>query len=170
MNAVLEEWNHLEAEAATGSILPCCGSRQWAVNLTHQRPFADAESLLAASDKVWLQLDRTDWDEAFASHPRIGARNAPAQATKQSAQWSAEEQSSVNPMDLEVHDRLQSGNAAYEQRFGRTFIVRASGRSAQEMLEILHKRLVNTPEQELQEAVEQQRQITQLRLRNWLRL
>jgi len=36
------------------------------------------------------------------------------------------------------------------------------------MLEILNRRLANSREAELREAVEQQRQITQIRLGKWL--
>jgi len=44
----------------------------------------------------------------------------------------------------------------------------ASGRSAAEILAMLERRMGNAPEAELQEAAEQQRQITQLRLRRWM--
>ena len=63
---------------------------------------------------------------------------------------------------------LAEGNRQYEERFGRIFIVCASGRSAQEILAILNARMSNTAAAELLEAAEQQRQITQLRLRRWL--
>ena len=59
-------------------------------------------------------------------------------------------------------------NAEYEARFGRVFLVCATGKSAAEMLAILKRRLGNDAESELREAAEQQRQITQLRLRKWL--
>jgi 2-oxo-4-hydroxy-4-carboxy-5-ureidoimidazoline decarboxylase len=59
-------------------------------------------------------------------------------------------------------------NREYEARFGRIFIICATGKSAAEMLAILHQRLSNDPRAELLEAAEQQRQITQLRLRKWL--
>ena len=63
---------------------------------------------------------------------------------------------------------LAEENRQYEERFGRIFIVCASGKSAAEILAILNDRLNNTPAAELLEAAEQQRQITQLRLRRWL--
>jgi 2-oxo-4-hydroxy-4-carboxy-5-ureidoimidazoline decarboxylase len=63
---------------------------------------------------------------------------------------------------------LVEGNRQYEERFGRIFIVCASGRSAKEILAVLNARRNNTPAVERLEAAEQQRQITQLRLRRWL--
>ncbi len=53
-------------------------------------------------------------------------------------------------------------------RFGRVFLVCATGKSTAEMLEILKARLKNDAETELREAALQQAQITHLRLRKWL--
>jgi 2-oxo-4-hydroxy-4-carboxy-5-ureidoimidazoline decarboxylase len=59
-------------------------------------------------------------------------------------------------------------NREYERRFDRIFIVCATGKSAPEILEILRRRLNNDAETELHEGAEQQRQITQIRLKKWL--
>ncbi len=122
--------------------------------------------MFAASDKVWLALDPSDWQEAFDSHPRIGEHKAKA-ATEQSLTWSAGEQSAAQ-LTEDTQAALAAANRVYEETFGRIFIVCASGKSAAEMLKILRKRLANDAETELLEAVEQQRQITQIRLRKWL--
>jgi 2-oxo-4-hydroxy-4-carboxy--5-ureidoimidazoline (OHCU) decarboxylase len=63
---------------------------------------------------------------------------------------------------------LAAGNALYEERYGFTYIVCATGRSAEEMLAILKRRLTSDRDTELREAAEQQRQITQIRLGKWL--
>jgi len=63
---------------------------------------------------------------------------------------------------------LSEANREYEKRFDRIFIVCATGKSAGEMLEILQRRLRNDEATELHEAAEQQRQITQIRLKKWL--
>ncbi len=170
MNSVLKAWNNLDLGAAALEILPCCGSLRWANELAKARAFIKAADLFEKSDAIWLGLNQADWDEAFSSHPRIGEKKAPEAATAKSAEWSSEEQSGVTVSGVETQQRLQRGNEKYEQRFGRTYIVCASGKSAEEMLAILENRLGNDPEQELLEAVEQQRQITQLRLRKWLQL
>ena len=61
-----------------------------------------------------------------------------------------------------------NGNVLYEQRFGFTYIVCATGKSAEEMFAILQRRLQQDRATELKEAAEQQRQITQIRLGKWL--
>jgi len=68
----------------------------------------------------------------------------------------------------EIKIALAEGNRVYEEKFGRTFIVCATGKSSTEILGTLMKRLRNDQRTELREAAEEQRQITQLRLKKWL--
>jgi OHCU decarboxylase len=86
----------------------------------------------------------------------------------QSAAWSREEQSSANIAADRILTELSVGNELYEKRFGFPYIVCATGKSAEEMLAILNRRLSNDRATELKEAAEQQRQITQIRLGKWL--
>ncbi len=162
----LAEWNAMSTEDAARAVLPCCGSEAWAEKLAGMRPFASVEALAAASDKVWRALPERDWVQAFASHPRIGQAHAKA-ATAKSLKWSEGEQAAANP-DEAARVALELGNAAYEAKFGRIFIVCATGKSAAEMLGILKKRLENDAATELREAAGQQRLITQIRLKKWL--
>lgn len=67
-------------------------------------------------------------------------------------------------IDAEVQRRLDAGNAAYEEKFGFVFLIRAAGRSSEEILEALDERMTNTPETERLIAAEQLRQIAALRL------
>ena len=166
VNQPLEDWNRLEQETATEVILPCNGSRAWAIGVVNEYPFDTPEELFGASDKVWLGLSEKDWQQAFDSHPRIGERQAKA-ASPQSAKWSEAEQGAAKP-DAATQTELAAANKQYEAKFGRIFIVCATAKTAPEILAVLRQRLHNDPATELQEAVEQQRRITQLRLRKWL--
>jgi OHCU decarboxylase len=112
-------------------------------------------------------MQEQDWIEAFSAHPRIGERKA-QHASAQSSAWSAQEQSEAEKAKAEVLEKLALGNKQYEELFGFTYIVCATGKSAEEMLHILHRRLASDRPAELSEAAEQQRQITQIRLRKWL--
>ena len=168
MSGVLEHWNRLTADQAATAILPCCGSRAWARGLAARRPLKDEAALLAASDETWHNLPLSDWMEAFQSHPRIGESRAKQTVPCQAATWSTHEQKRVTDADAAVKIAIEEGNREYERRFGRIFIVCATGKSANEILEILRQRLQNDPQTELREATEQQRQITQIRLRKWL--
>jgi 2-oxo-4-hydroxy-4-carboxy-5-ureidoimidazoline decarboxylase len=166
MNSTLERWNATTHEQAIEDILPCNGSRAWAAQVAALRPFATAFELTCTADIIWRSLPKHDWQQAFDSHPRIGEQKAKS-ATAESLKWSAGEQAAANP-DESAKAALAEGNRAYEQKFGRIFIVCATGKSAAEMLAILNLRMSNDPATELREAAEQQRRITQLRLRKWL--
>lgn len=168
MNILLDRWNALNRAAAAGEILPCCGSAMWADALSVRRPFTTAEELLAASDAVWRDLPEEAWQQAFDSHPRIGERKPAGIAAAQSIAWSDQEQSAAALARTEITAKLAEVNREYEERFGRIFIVYARGRSAEEILEIASARMGNDAATELREAAEQQRQITQMRLRRWL--
>jgi OHCU decarboxylase len=164
---VLARWNFLPATAAANEILPCCGSERWAAEMVLRRPMPDQQSVLAASDEILSSLTESDWLEAFNSHPRIGESTAKS-AAPQSAAWSEQEQQNIAGADDSTKIELAEGNREYERRFRRIFIVCATGRSSTEILKILQRRLRNDERTELREAAEQQRQITQLRLRKWL--
>jgi len=58
--------------------------------------------------------------------------------------------------------------APAEQRFGHVFLIRAAGRSAEEMSAELHRRLANDECSERAEVTEQLAQITRLRLEKLL--
>ena len=165
-NPTLAHWNALDARTAAEAILPCNGSQAWADNLAALRPFATPFDLTCSADIVWRTLPASDWQQAFDSHPRIGERHTTS-ATAQSLTWSSSEQSAAQ-RDADTQQQLATANRAYEAKFARIFIVCATGKSAAEILAILQQRLTNDPDTELREAAEQQRQITQLRLRKWL--
>src|SRR5208282_1460144 len=119
-------------------------------------------------DDIWRSLAELDWLEAFRSHPRIGESRAPNIVSPRSAEWSEQEQRNVADASDAVKIALAETNRAYERRFRRIFIVCATGKSPAEILNILQRRLENDDHAELEEAAEQQRQITQIRLRKWL--
>lgn len=167
MNLVLAAWNKADEIAACDVMLACCGARRWATEMVAERPIGSVEELSETADRVWSAMGEADWLEAFACHPRIGGRET-ASAIGQSASWSNQEQSRVNTADKGVLAELAEGNRKYEGRFGFTYIVCATGKSAGEMLEILQHRLSASRDAELREAAEQQRQIMQIRLGKWL--
>ena len=168
MSDVLASWNRMTPDDAECEILACCGSREWARRMAFRRPFADEAQLLAAAAEEWRSLRERDWDEAFRSHPRIGETRAALPAHAQSAAWSAQEQREAADSGEAVKIALAEANREYEERFGRIFIVCASGKTAPEILANLRRRLQNDRETELREAVEQQRQIIELRIKKWL--
>lgn len=163
--AVLRAWNAVDAEAAEAAVLPCCGSRAWARGMAARRPVGDEAELLRVAAEVWAEMGEAEWMEAFAAHPRIGERKG---GETRSAAWSRAEQAGVGLEEEEVAERLRVGNARYESRFGRVFLICATGRGAEEMLRELERRMGNEEAEEMHEAMREQGKITALRLRRWL--
>jgi OHCU decarboxylase len=168
MDQPLERLNGLSAEQAEAEFLKCCGSRAWAEAMAQARPFETTQTLLACADAVFDRLSDDDWLEAFRAHPKIGERK-PAGAQSETAQrWSAQEQSRTGEAPASVMDQLADANREYDQRFGFIFIVCATGKTAEEMLMLLKSRISNPPATELRIAANEQKKITQLRLRKLL--
>jgi 2-oxo-4-hydroxy-4-carboxy-5-ureidoimidazoline decarboxylase len=170
VNSVLSSWNQSNAEDALDAMIACCGARRWAAAMVALRPIAGVLELSVAADQIWSTMEEADRLEAFACHPRIGERppRRTAHASQKSVAWSGREQSAASSATQRVLAELAAGNALYQQRFGFTYIVCATGKSAEEMLAILNRRLSSDRASELIEAAEQQRQITQIRLGKWL--
>ncbi|HSU15361.1 2-oxo-4-hydroxy-4-carboxy-5-ureidoimidazoline decarboxylase [Longimicrobium sp.] len=164
----LAELNALPEDEAAAALLGCCGSPRWAREMAMRRPFADLGAVLGAADEAWWALEAADWDDAFAAHPRIGERKAAPAQGAQAAAWSAQEQSAAAAAGDDVATALAEGNRAYEQRFGRIYIVCATGKTAGEMLAILRSRLGNDADAELRVAAGEQAKITRLRLEKLL--
>lgn len=168
-NQALVRWNMLPPDKAAEEILSCCGSSVWAQEMAAARPFLSESALFAHAGEVWRSLDEERWMEAFRSHPRIGERHAERSTTVESARWSSGEQRNVSESDGEVKQAIAEGNRTYEYRFGRIFIICATGKNPEEILAALKQRLTNDDAAELQESAAQQEEIMQLRLRKWLR-
>jgi OHCU decarboxylase len=152
----LTELNRLSDQRAEAEFGRCCGSMRWARLMAAERPFSSLDVVAAVAQRLWWSLVAADWLEAFAAHPRIGERS--------STVWSAEEQARAAVMSDAARDRLARLNHAYENRFGYTFVVSATGKPIEDILETLERRLRNEPADELQIAADEERKITALRL------
>ncbi|MBL7492470.1 allantoicase [Frankia sp. AgB1.9] len=161
----------LSAGAAKEELLACCGSEDWADAVAARRPFGTLEELLAVAEQEWWKLPETAWLEAFTAHPRIGERpilsGAPttsSRATIAGLDAPRREQAAMESASAEVRAAMSEGNETYEERFGYIFLIRAAGRSAEEILALLRERLGNEPARELRVAAGQQAEITAMRL------
>lgn len=153
--------NDAPLSAAVAYFHGCCSAPAFSSVLADNRPYADIDAVLAAADAAFAQMADADIDVAIAGHPRIGEQPTGAGAD---AAHSRREQASISDADAAVQEEIRQVNLAYEQRFNRVFLIRAAGRTPQEMLAQARRRLNNNPATELTEVREQLRQITRLRL------
>ncbi|MGK3142836.1 2-oxo-4-hydroxy-4-carboxy-5-ureidoimidazoline decarboxylase [Pantoea sp. C2G6] len=158
----LTRFNQLAPEEAQSAIAHCVAIPHWQQALVAARPFDSSAALLAAGDALARQWQSADLQAALAAHPRIGER---ASGADKEAALSRGEQSAMQQADRALQQAMQQGNQAYEARFGRVFLIRARGRSGEQMLAELQRRLENDEQSEQQEALDQLREITLLRLK-----
>ena len=152
----LAAFNALPDQRARDLLLGCCHAGHWAAAVADGRPYGSMAELLA---RAHAELTGEDVAEALAGHPRIGEAPAAGQSSR-----SRSEQAGVDGADGTVRAELAAGNRAYEERFGHIYLVRASGRSAQELLGFLQGRLRNDPGTEGQVVRTELAKINDLRL------
>jgi 2-oxo-4-hydroxy-4-carboxy-5-ureidoimidazoline decarboxylase len=164
----LDDLNDLPTEEVRGALGSCCGSKRWVNAMVERLPFRSFDDLLIAADEAFAELDRPDWLEAFAQHPKIGDVRSLRERFPGVAHWAAAEQAGVANSPETVLQELADANRSYEFKFGHIFVVFATGKSAEEMLELLLERLPNDPQTELANAAAEQMKITHLRLHRLL--
>jgi 5-hydroxyisourate hydrolase/2-oxo-4-hydroxy-4-carboxy-5-ureidoimidazoline decarboxylase len=149
-----------------------CSSRAFADQLSKASPYESTDAVLAAARRIWWQrVGVTGWLEAFAAHPQIGDSKPHQQQQQQQPantafeQLSHAEQAAARATTSEfVAEELAALNKQYYQKHGHIFIICASGKSSEFMLEALRSRLANSPYEELGNAAREQMKITELRL------
>lgn len=161
----LAAFNAMEHDEARSRMLTWLAVPRWAEDVLAGRPYAYLRDLEDAMVAAATTVTDHELERALARHPRIGER---PDAARHEAAHSTREQAGVDPDDAEVARQLEEGNRAYEERFGRVFIIRAAGRGAPEILHQLRLRLDNTDELERTTTIDQLTQIAVLRMKEAL--
>ncbi|MCO7219465.1 2-oxo-4-hydroxy-4-carboxy-5-ureidoimidazoline decarboxylase [Klenkia sp. PcliD-1-E] len=158
----LASFNTAPDDEVTTALRSCNAAGPFAPAVASGRPYPSVDALVDRAGEVSRSLP---WDavaQALAAHPRIGDR-VPGDSAEASS--SRREQASMTGAGDDVRAAILAGNRDYEARFDHVFLVRAAGRSPEDMLAELRRRLAHTRDQERPEVVEQLAQITELRVR-----
>jgi len=130
---------------------------RWVEDVASRAPFDSLDELRLVAYTEATPLAPEEISQAIAHHPRIGEK--PVGAGTSQALSRAEQGAAT-----ELAEELAVGNAAYEARFGRVFIIRAAGRTRAQILTELDRRLELDAATELVIVGEQLRDIALLRL------
>jgi 2-oxo-4-hydroxy-4-carboxy-5-ureidoimidazoline decarboxylase len=163
-NSKLETLNVSSKDVAEEELTRCCGSSQWVEKMLDRRPFHCVEELFSAADDIWFKLAPKDWLEAFSHHPRIGDVDSLRAKFATTASWCENEQKGVSQATEDVLHQLAALNDDYFEKYGYIFIVCATGKTADQMLEILKSRMPNNSDDEIKVAAGEQAKITKIRL------
>ncbi|GGL85946.1 2-oxo-4-hydroxy-4-carboxy-5-ureidoimidazoline decarboxylase [Glutamicibacter protophormiae] len=158
----LNVFNEVSAAEAAEVLRPCIDVERWINDLVSARPFSSFADLEESATRSAAPFSPDEIAAALAHHPRIGEQ---AGGNSQEAALSRGEQAALD-LNAGIVERLAAANRAYEQRFDRVFLIRAAGRSSEEILAECQRRLQNTDEAELAEVADQLRQIALLRLQD----
>lgn len=157
----LARLNDLDEDDAATELRACCAAEAWVRGMVDARPFASVDDLLATSDRLVTALDDGGLAEALAAHARIGERRT---GDSREDAWSRGEQAQALTAHADLRRLLEEGNREYERRFGRVFLIRAAGRSAQEMYDAQQSRLGNDEDSERGVVLHELADIVRLRL------
>ena len=160
----IAEFDQLDNSKKTELLFNCCGSGSWVKAMLSIFPVNDLVDLLEYAEEKWYDCNPADWLEAFEHYPRIGDMHLVKERYAQTLKYIETEQAGIEHSSKEILDELMKANDQYEEMFGYIFIVFATGKSAEEMLQILKGRLENDPRDELIIAAAEQDKITKLRL------
>ena len=160
----INDFNSQSKENAFKEVFNCCGSTSWANHVVSKRPFLTVEELKLVSDQIWKNSSIENILEAFTHHPKIGDKKSVEKKFTSTSNWASNEQSGVDKAENSILEELAKGNLEYENKFGFIFIVCATGKTAEEMLKLLNKRLPNSIDEEIRIAAGEQNKITHLRI------
>ena len=161
----LTQFNALPLDQSIAQLMLCNTSVHWCDAMAKARPFANEAAILASAELIWSKSSIDDYLQAFEGHPEIGDVSTLRKKYQNTKKIAGHEQSGLDHASEQTLLDLSNGNKAYKLKFGFIFIVCASGKTADEMLLLLHKRLLNSRDTELQIAAAEQAKITHLRLK-----
>lgn len=139
----------------------CLHVPRWVDDLVAGMPYLSIAGLAEAARAAATPLMPEEVDQALSTHPRIGEK---PRGDSAAARLSTAEQSASAAGDPSLDEALAAGNRAYEETFGRIFLIRAAGRSREEILAELTRRLALDPATEIGVVGEELRDIALLRI------
>jgi 2-oxo-4-hydroxy-4-carboxy-5-ureidoimidazoline decarboxylase len=160
MSCTITELNQASQAAfveAIGSVYehtPSIAAQVWL-----QRPFEDVAHLHQTMANIVNQMSAEAKLALIQAHPDLGSRAKMADA-------SVKEQAGVglDRLTPEEFDRFQALNQAYKNKFGFPFTIAVKNHTKESILEAFDRRLQNSVEQEMKQALAEINQIAGFRL------
>ena len=157
----LQEFNSAPDDRLRPLLAACCDVPRWVDGILAGRPYGDTRGADPRPRTRRRESSTTVRSTRRWQPTRASATGRTAHSTE--AAWSRNEQAGVGD-DPEIRAALAAGNREYEERFGRVFLICATGLSAQEMLTSLRQRLTHDESAEAAVVQDELRKIALLRL------
>lgn len=142
MTVFLAEFNQAPPDQLKTLLNNCVHIPAWAEKIISERPYSSPSVLLGYAEQLSHTWSWEEIENALATHPKIGERQAKKQLNAKEQNFSAQEQAGIS-LDEQTQQALLQGNIDYEQKFGFIFLIKAAGLSSDEILKKLNQRLQN---------------------------
>ena len=158
----IHDLNVLPAPELKKQLFSCCGSTLWVEKMLRFFPMEELVELLTLAEEQWYKCTEADWREAFAHSPAI------ADLISHSAYFDeGDKEQSLKHMPKQMKLAFEEAGKKYHGKFGYAFVT-AAFKKPEQILASIEKRLLNTPDTEIQIAMDEQNKITLLRLQELL--
>ena len=160
MSYSIDEINQMSQEEfveAFGTVFeetPAIAHQAW-----KNRPFISADHMHQQMLKVVNEMDQKSQLTFIRSHPDLGSKAKMAEASVQEQAGAG-----LDRLTPEEYECFQQLNQAYRDKFSFPFIVAVKNHTKDSILEAFKHRLNNPFDMEIQQALSEIAQITQLRL------
>lgn len=161
-NDGLSRFNSLESEDCNALLLEYCHLpvRSFAERVVDARPYESESELIEAAADVVSVLTADEISQAHFGLTRLGAKLSGQNAE---TNWSRDESSGI-PRDDDFITEFNLAQDAYEAKFGRTFLISATGLSSDTILTEVRRRSLLDPPGELAAVKAELRKLVAIRL------
>jgi OHCU decarboxylase len=168
MNFTLDDLQALDRAHCRALFMRICGSPAWAAAMTRQRPYCCVDGLLTVAVDTWRRLPNHDKRDAIMHHPRIGATKIDTKEYDETERKFIAQEAShkgKKPMPPAIRRQFEKLNDEYYNKFGYVYVVSAFGKSDEEMLSLLKRRLLGSDhDREFQNSSDEEEQVLVRRL------
>jgi OHCU decarboxylase len=160
----LDEINALDQEQFVAILSGLFEGPPWIVTSAWQRrPFVTSRDLLDALCSVMYSAPLAQQIALIQAHPDLAGKAA-LSGTLGAASTGEQAAAGLSRLSPDELARFTELNAAYREKFGFPFVICARIRSKDEILHAFGERLSNSPDQEIQTALDEIAKICSLRL------
>jgi len=136
----LDAFNAMPVRRAVHALFECCYSVPMAADMARSRPFDNHDQLFRYADASLFGLCEDSVDSILQAYPDVGRRPG--------SEKSQAEQCAIADERPEMMNELAQASKAYFQHFGFGFVMSVNGYSADDVLAVMHDRMLNTYETE----------------------
>ena len=127
------------------------------------RPFVDAIQLHQKMVDVVAMMSKDEQLALIRAHPNLGSKaKMAADSVKEQAEVG------LDKLSAQEYDYFQLLNQSYEDKFGFPFVIAVKSHTKADVLDAFERRLQNTTEIEITQAIAEINQIAWFRLLSWL--